>query len=109
MLSYHLFRGAILRAQGKPCEAIVELGKVIAAEKELAHNTLATLNGVVPYAYLELSSAHLDARHLPKAAEALKKAEGITGYDLYRALQVRIHAAKGVLAKAQAAASASSS
>lgn len=97
---FHVMHGAILKAQNKTQQAIDVLAKVMEKEKALSKNAKATQNGVLSFCNIELASAYLAAKEHDRAAAALKKATDLSGYELYKAVQVKIHALKHVLSKA---------
>jgi hypothetical protein len=68
-------------------------------EDALTRDARAKQNGVLAYAYHDLASLYIDQRLWPRAAAAHKKATSFDDYELYKAVQVRLHALRALITK----------
>jgi len=90
-MRYELLCGGMLRSLEKYDEALFCLNKVMQQEAFLRKSTKATLDGVLPFAYHEISCIRLALLQFKEAKAALAKANDFSSYDLYKTLQVRLY------------------
>jgi len=102
----NVLRGAILHALNKDDEALTHLAKVLAASDELLGSDGGKQSAAVPMAYAEQATIYLaikdkDGKATPqidKANAAIKAAAAIKGYDMYRTVQLKLHALRNLAA-----------
>jgi len=102
----HVLRGAILHALNKDEEALGFINKALASADELQGSEAGKQSAAVPMAYCELATIYLaikgkDGKAAPevdKANAAIKAAAGIKGYDMYRTVQLKLHALRNLAA-----------
>jgi tetratricopeptide (TPR) repeat protein len=102
----NMLRGAILHSLNKDEEAIAVLNKTLAIESELLGSEGGKQSAAVPMAYAELATIYLafkgtDGKAAPqidKANAAIKSAASIKGYDMYRTVQLKLHALRNLSA-----------
>jgi len=101
---YNMLRGAILHSLNKDDEAITVLSKVVAQSDELLGSEAGKQSAAVPMAYAELATVYLAAKgkdgkaapEVDKANAAIKSAAAIKGYDMYRTVQLKLHALRNL-------------
>jgi len=100
----NLLRGAMSHVLGKDEEAIAVLNKCIGASEELLGSDSGKQSAVIPMAYAELATIYLEmkgkdgkaAPEVDRAHSAIKSASAIKGYDMYRTVQLKLHALRNV-------------
>jgi len=105
---YNMLRGAILHSLNKDDEAITVLSKVVAQSDELLGSEAGKQSAAVPMAYAELATVYLAAKgkdgkaapEVDKANAAIKSAAAIKGYDMYRTVQLKLHALRNLATQA---------
>jgi len=95
---YHLLRGSILHNLKKGEEALTHINKALASSDELLGSEPGRQTAVVPLAYAELATIHIANKDADKANAAIKAAAGLKGYDLYRTVQLKLHALRNLSA-----------
>jgi len=95
----NMLRGSILHFLGKDDEALASLNKTIAAADELQGSDAGKQSAALPMAYAELATIYLAQKSpdLDKANSAIKTAAAIKGYDMYRPVQLKLHALRNFL------------
>jgi tetratricopeptide (TPR) repeat protein len=101
---YNMLRGAILHALNKDEEAVALLTKVIGQADDILGSDAGKQCAAIPMAYAELATIHLamkgkDGKPAPevdKANAAIKAAAAIKGYDMYRTVQLKLHALRNL-------------
>jgi len=105
---YNMLRGAILHALNKDDEALALLTKVVGQSEEILGCEPGKQSAAIPMAYAELATIHLAAKgkdgkpapDVDKANAAIKAAAGIKGYDMYRTVQLKLHALRNLASQA---------
>jgi len=104
----NMLRGAILHALNKDDEAIAILNKVVASSDDILGSEAGKQSAAIPVAHAELATIYLaikgkDGKAAPeidKANAAIKAAAGIKGYDMYRTVQLKLHALRNLASQA---------
>jgi len=104
----NVLRGSILHYLNKDDEAQTILAKVTAQSDEILGSETGKQSAAIPIAYAELATIHLatkgkDGKPAPeveKANAAIKAAAAIKGYDMYRTVQLKLHALRNLASQA---------
>jgi hypothetical protein len=90
--SVYLYRADMLKGLGDVAGAIKQMQAFMTFLPQLEKSPKVKLDGTIAFGFYMSAFLLQLANNIPLAADHLKKAQAVTGYDQYNQMQVRMHA-----------------